>query len=325
MLNLFYEEPDPDRWFPGDRYPRRVIRRMVRRTAQASGHRRVFLNLAAGLEKLGIGYRLNDYRYARKHPEEVACIIGKPNVLDKIPWQNPILFGASIFSHPCDEPANFSNHPIRRILVPGEWVTQMWKPFYGDRVQAWPVGIDTQAWQPAARKTKDIDFLLYNKIRWQHSAMEKMLVSPIRTILQEQGYSIAELKYGSYQEPDFHELLRRSRAMIFLCEHETQGIAYQQTLACDVPILAWDRGGYWQDPNFYPDRAQFSSVSSVPYWDDRCGLKFQDITEFQARLEQFWTDYQQRNFAPRDYILDNLTLEKAATAYIAHVQAVRSA
>ena len=29
-LNLFYEEPEPDRWFPFDRYPRRVIRTIVR-------------------------------------------------------------------------------------------------------------------------------------------------------------------------------------------------------------------------------------------------------------------------------------------------------
>ena len=35
--------------------------------------------------------------------------------------------------------------------------------------------------------------------------------------------------------------------MVFLCEHENQDIAYQQALACGVPILAWDRGGYWQD------------------------------------------------------------------------------
>ena len=42
--------------------------------------------------------------------------------------------------------------------------------------------------------------------------------------------------------------------MIFLCEHETQGIAYQQALSRNVPILAWDRGGDWQDPTYYPER-----------------------------------------------------------------------
>ena len=73
---------------------------------------------------------------------------------------------------------------------------------------------------------------------------------------------------------------RDAATMIFLCEHETQGIAYQQALSCGVPILAWDRGGFWQDPEFYPHRVKFAPVSSVPYWDDRCGIKFASIEEF---------------------------------------------
>jgi glycosyltransferase involved in cell wall biosynthesis len=40
--------------------------------------------------------------------------------------------------------------------------------------------------------------------------------------------------------------------MVFLCEHETQGFAYQQALSCGVPIIAWDRGGLLQDPKLLP-------------------------------------------------------------------------
>mgnify|MGYP003341570386 FL=1 len=49
-LNIFYEEPDPDRWVPYDRYPRRLVRRLVRGPAQPGGAMRVFLNLCAGLD-----------------------------------------------------------------------------------------------------------------------------------------------------------------------------------------------------------------------------------------------------------------------------------
>jgi hypothetical protein len=35
--------------------------------------------------------------------------------------------------------------------------------------------------------------------------------------------------------------------MLFLCEHETRGLAYQEALASNVPILAWDTG-FWLDP-----------------------------------------------------------------------------
>jgi len=42
-LNIFYEEPDPDRWFLYDRYPRKVIRRIFRGKQRPGGQTRVFL------------------------------------------------------------------------------------------------------------------------------------------------------------------------------------------------------------------------------------------------------------------------------------------
>src|SRR3982074_1372846 len=102
-LNLFYEEPDPDRWIRGDRLPRRIIRKIVRGKPQAGGHMRGFLNLRLGLARLGIRYRVNDYRNLRSTPRELACVIGKPFVLNKIPSGTPILFGAAGYSHPLDD------------------------------------------------------------------------------------------------------------------------------------------------------------------------------------------------------------------------------
>src|SRR5215510_7237713 len=67
-LNLFFEERD-DRWFPGDRRIRPLLRRMLLGKSWISGQRRVFLNLCAGLDRVGIPYRINDYRYVQKHPE----------------------------------------------------------------------------------------------------------------------------------------------------------------------------------------------------------------------------------------------------------------
>ena len=50
-------------------------------------------NLCAGLDRMGIRYRVNDYGHIRKHPEELACIIGRPFVLDWFAWKNPLLLG----------------------------------------------------------------------------------------------------------------------------------------------------------------------------------------------------------------------------------------
>lgn len=319
-LNLFYEEPDLDRWLPLDRYPRRLVRRIVRGRPRAGGQARVFLNLCAGLDILGIPYRINGYRYIERHPDELACIIGKPHVLNKTHWRNPILFGAAVYSHPLADPDLLKRLPVRKILVPGEWMRQMCEPYYGDTVVDWPVGIDTDSWTRDPDNQKTFDFLLYDKVRWEHENYRATLIEPIRQELSRRGFTYSEIRYGYYQEETFREMLRRCRAMIFLCEHETQGIAYQQALACDIPILAWDRGGYWQDPEFYPHRVKFGPVTSVPYWDERCGRTFADAAEFPERLSQFCVDL--THYSPRDYILQNLTLEICARKYLEHVQNV---
>jgi glycosyltransferase involved in cell wall biosynthesis len=134
-------------------------------------------------------------------------------------------------------------------------------------------------------------------------------------MLRRCGCLFREMRYGHYREEEYRDALAQCRAMIFLCEHETQGIAYQQALSCDVPIFAWDRGGYWQDPSYYPHKVQFAPVTSVPYWDDCCGRKFQDAADFVGKWKEFWNDVEKKHFRARDYILANLTLETCARRY----------
>ena len=53
----------------------------------------------------------------------------------------------------------------------------------------------------------------------------------------------------------------------------------------------------------------------MPYWDDRCGLKFTDRAGFEDRWTDFWAGCTAGKFDPRGYILDNLTLEQRALQY----------
>lgn len=315
-LLVFYQEPEGDRWVPFDRHPRRFIRRLLRRE-RPSGHKKVFANLVAGLRRAGIPFAANDFRAAARDPKRVACIVGKPHLLDERPWKNPVLFGAATFSHPTDDPSLFDRTTVQRILVPGEWARAMWAQHWGDRIESWPVGIDTHAWTPGDASRKDIDVLLYNKIRWNHARMDADLVEPIRAELRRRGHSFAEVKYGAYREQDFRELTLRCRAMVFVCEHETQGIAYQEALAAGVPILAWERGGFWQDPNYFPERVKFAPVSAVPYFDGRCGMKFESAADFPPRLAEFMDAVGAGGFDPRTFIMENLTLEECARRYAA--------
>ena len=321
-LNIFYQEPEPDRWVPYDRYPRKAFRELLYATGirrrRPSGQRMVYQNLKKGLNRAGIPYRENDFRYIRRHPSELMCIVGKPYLLSEYDWPNPIVFGASIFDHPIACPDFWEQYPnVQKMLIPGPWMRDMFAEHYPeDRLEVWPVGIDVDEWRPERLLSeKPGRVLLYDKVRWAHDRFERILIEPIRRHLRSRGIEIETLRYGHYFPEELKTALKQCRAVVFLCEHETQGIAYQQMLASDVPIFAWDRGGYWQDPNFFPDRVRYGPVSSVPYWDERCGMKFGTADEFVGHFDDFWGRVQAGEFTPRDYVVKNLTLEKCARWY----------
>lgn len=324
-LFLFYEEPDPDRWFRGDRYIRRFIRRLVRGPHQPGGVMRWYLNLRAGLDRLGVVYRVNDYRGLRRRPGAWAHVVGQPHVIEKIPAGHPIVYGPAIADHPC-ESTFFGHADIRLLLIPCAWFKAMYDrdlPWAGPRA-VWPAGVDTDLWQPPAGPAPANEVLLYDKIHWERDHYEPALLQPIIDELTKAGVKIHHLRYGFYKEEDYRTLLKRVGSMVFLCEHETQGFAYLQALSSGVPLLAWDRGGPWKDPNYYP-RIQFEPVSSVPYFDERCGLRFRSIKDFREILPGFLNAVATRAFRPRDYVVENLTLSARAAAYLDLCDRVKTA
>jgi glycosyltransferase involved in cell wall biosynthesis len=315
-INIFYEEPDPDRWFKYDRYPRKLLRKLIRGKGKPGGVMMIALQLMKGLDRLGITYRYNDYKYAKNNPHELIGVIGKPHLIFERKFKNPILFGAGVFSHPIDCLNFFDEYPnVKKMLVPGEWMKTMCEPLYGNEVLSWPSGIDTDEWQELSQQEKETDFLIYDKVRWDREKYTCELIDPIEAELNRSGYTFSTIRYGQYNHAQLMDELKKCRAVIFLCEHETQGQAYQQILSTNTPILAWDEAGYWRDPYYYPHRVLFKPVTSVPYWDERCGLKFSNSSDFHVKLPLFISKLSKGFFQPRAYITDNLTLEKSARQY----------
>lgn len=323
-LNIFYQEPDPDRWFKFDRYPRRLIRRVLRGKPRPGGVQMIALELIRGLEKLNIAYKFNDFKHADKHPEELVCLIGKPQLLLNRPWKNPILFGSGGFSHPLDCPDLLEKYPnIQKILVAGEWMKRMFEPYFKDRVISWPVGIDTEKWSNSIKSSSPaVDFLIYEKILWKSPEKEENLLGGIKRILSVRGFTYTVIKYGTYEHSSLIKALSQCKAAIFLCEHETQGLAYQQILATGTPVFAWDQNGFWEDPSYYPEKVKFGPVSSVSYWDEKCGMKFKDFPEFEINLETFLKKTEKGFFSPREFIVNNLSLEICAQQFVEIVQSL---
>ena len=311
----FIREPERDRWILGDRYIRPFVRRLVRGKPRVGGVERVFVNLCLGLDKLGIKYEVNLPFNQLKNSDKVGILGRGLNCLNEYDRPNPIVAGIGLMTHPSQWATLCEDYPVVKYLQHSEWANNVYKPYFGDdRCGIWAVGIDTDKWQPTGGQ-KTIDFLIYNKIMWDYENTSQDLLVPIKQLLSQRSLTFQELRYGSYKPEEYQSALSNCRGMIFLCEHESQGIAYQECLSSDVPILAWDQGECL-DPNRFAWGSPYIPATSVPYWDDRCGVKFQGIHDFSSQLDAFLDKLKSKKFSPRDYILENLTLEKCAQNFI---------
>lgn len=309
----FVREPERDRWVAGDRFVRPLIRRIVRGPSRPGGIDKVFINLCLGLDRLGIPYEVN-LPFDRLRDDDRLGVVGRTRLaLQGYDRPNPIVGGVALMTHPSEWPTLCEEYPIAAYLQHSEWCRVCYVPYYGDRCRIWPVGIDTHFWAPADLGKKRFDFLIYDKIRWQRETLVPQLLDAIKLDLTSRNLTFMEIRYGHYKEEQYKDALETCRSMIFLCEHESQGLAYQECLASGVPIIAWDQG-WCLDPNRYSWGQPELPATSVPYFDERCGVRFSGIEEFPERLTEFLD--RRIVLAPRDYVLDNLTLEKCSSHYL---------
>ena len=313
---LYYRHPpDRDRWLPGDRFVRPLVRRVVRGPRRVGGIDKIFYNFVLGLDRLGIGYELN-LPFSRLRPDDRVGVFGRGrDVLTGYDRPNPLVAGNAMMTHPSEWPSLCDDYPVATYFHLSAWAAAMCEPYFGARCRVWATGIDTEAWCPAPDRPETSAALIYDKIRWDRDEWVPQLLEPVRRELARRGFEIAELRYGNYAEAAYRAALNRASFMVFLCEHETQGLAYQECLASGVPVLAWDQG-WCLDPERtawgHPD----IPATSVPYFDKRCGLRFRDVGEFSDRLGEFLDLLGAGRLAPRDYVLENLTLEKCATDFM---------
>ena len=312
---LFYKEWERDKFFKYDRYLKRLIRplyNMTHHRQKKTGFGVCFELLQRALEQQGWLVRINDYASARRHPDYPVGLVGYPVVLEGWNLANPAMLGPALFDHPMLAPCLMEDPRFRIYLLHSQWIYDMYHPYYGDACAKWYAGIDTEQWPDTTDHAKDIDFLIYDKIRWDHGRLEAALLKPIQDLLQRRGLRTEVVRYKLYDHATYRRLLERSRAMIFLCEHETQGFAYQEAMAANVPVLAWDNG-YWLDPLWRRFDAKMTPASSVPFFSSDCGERFADLAEFEPALNRFL--HRMPSLTPRKFVCENLSMKQSAETY----------
>lgn len=313
---LFFKDFESDKFVRGDRLLKRVLRPLydtLHSRQKITGFAMSFELLRGSLAARGHDVRVNDYAFARANPHHPVGIVGFPHILDGWDLPNPALLGPSLYDHPGLAPDLMRDPRFQRLLVLGDWMRDMFAPAYGDDVLvSWFAGIDLARWPDASGEPKDIDVLVYDKIRWDRHVMVPHLLEHVRRELAARGLANAELRYKMHDHETYLALLRRSRALVFLCEHETQGIAYQEALACGVPVLAWDFG-IWADPLWKLFSREPIPASSVPFFSPECGATFATPTEFASALDRFLA--RRESYRPRQFVEQSLSMHRSADIY----------
>jgi len=250
------------------------------------GPHKVAKNLIAGLGKLGIDVSLN------KTEDLTGCLHSGP-YLYSLP--RTTLLGPNILVTPPDDPRVWGLYTD--IVVPSKWVQDKYASFSltkANRLHIWSVGIDTDSFNDANRDPT-IDCLLYAKNK--SPAMAEYL-------LKKKGMSYMTLTYGSYQESDLIQALKKCRFCILCTGTESQGIAYMEILSSGLPCFVLDET-MWMGR--FP-------ATSVPYFSEECGVIARDPKQYEEFFNLFTNSIS--SYHPREYIIGDHTLEKGAYRYM---------
>lgn len=277
-----------------------------------SGFYVAFIGLRDALVAAGHRVRINDFAAARRAPDHPIGIAGYPSVLDQVRLPNPAIFGPGDPGFP-DAAGSLAAQPhIRRIIQPSDWFVDYYRTTCGDKMLRCPIGLDLSQIEDARGVPKRVDVLIYDKIRWHRDTRVEAVRERLIRHLEARGLSHATLVYEHHTKDTYFALARESRTMAFLCEHETQGLACEEAMAMGLPIFAWDEGEL-VDPLQIPFAPDGLRVSSVPYWDDRCGIRF-TLADIEDAFDRFWAA--RDGFDPRSFVGDVLTPAETAAIYM---------
>jgi hypothetical protein len=282
------------------------------------GPQKVINNTLKGLDLIGQPYVLNRdvnaYRWNWVHDSKRALI---EIALNKI----PAVVGPNLFVLPDEIPPILSlNHCI--YLVPSQWCIDLWKHLgYSDAAMfSWPVGIDTEQFKQNRTRVNPKQVLVYFKRR------DPSILKYVVKILVSSGYEPKTLIYGSYKEEEFKEILATSLFGVWITISESQGIALEEALASGCPLLVLDVTSLFDahiGNNFiFPENLRNFRPTSVPYFDDRCGIVFTDISLLGEKIRLLTTNIS--TYKPTEFITENLSLDAMANKLMGYFKTLNT-
>ncbi len=268
------------------------------------GPEAVFLSLQRGFHQLAEKYEVN--APLAEHVKSAGVLSGVMTLRWVIKQKQAgeikkIIAGPNLVVTPKDSQGVLLNPSIDTVIVPCQWVKDFYikvAPQLAPKIQIWPGGVEVKE---LTKDDKIFDFLVFNKL-----GQKAGLASKIIGHLEQQGYKLKILTYGSFKQQDYFNSLNKSKNLIYLSVSESQGLAMFEAWARGVPTLLWDKGF------FELGGVLVQGFTSSPYLAPQAGERFKDFDDFILTLPKFLNS----SYASREYVLNNFSDKICAQKYL---------
>lgn len=275
-----------------------------------AGHHKNIDSMKQMCSKLNIEYSVvRSIDAINSSDAELVWIHDKYFDPDLIP-NKKILVGPQLFVFPsgdiCGEEIDrYKGKCCYTSLSP--WVKQFVLSFspFKIPIEPLPFGVDMERFKPVSPIKERDSYFIYFKMR--HSSILNDVLEKCKEINLKQHI----FHYGSYQEENYREILKRSRFGIWVGLSESQGFALQEALASDVPLIVLNvktiKEGFINNTFVFTEISLPLYATTVSYWSEKCGEIIYNPDELISSYKKLESSLE--FYKPREFIEENLSHE----------------
>jgi len=212
-----------------------------------------------------------------------------------------IFAGPNIVVRSIDHDSIIASPEVDYVITPSEWVSKAYieeVPSLAAKCIEWAAGVDTEFWKPNPNIERT-HVLIFSKP--QIGPIPDL--APYAKYLESNGYLVDFLEYGSFTQEEYRNKLNRAKFLVGFVASESQGIAWVEAWAMNVPTLIW-----FNESNKI--KGKEVEVSTAPYLHGASGGFFKSINDLALQIKNL--ENMTILDTPRRYVLENFSDEKCS-------------
>jgi hypothetical protein len=150
-----------------------------------------------------------------------------------------------------------------------------------------------------------LDCIVYFKNR------DPLLLQFATDFLQMKGLRFKVFTYGSYTLEDYCQTLKKTRFVIWIGTHESQGFALEECMASNTPLYIYTvktmKEEYVSGDFYYKNYKEPLNAITASYWDSSCGEIVSSQEEFCSQFDSFIAKLD--TYTPWEFVTKNLSDE----------------